>query len=289
MSKLTTTIFIGSAALLLTACADQLQMARDADSSGSAFNQALHSGYLELAASERAEQDWRDSDRFAGKAIASAGGQAVGAESLAGWNLPEGSIGDLSAARVRLQSALDRGAANKAPTPAAAAQVSFDCWVQEQEEDIQPADIAVCRDGFETAMAQVDAALEEPKVAEPAPPPPPAEPAPLAGPFVVYFEFDSAELTADATRTVSQAADAVTAGDAAKIVLSGHADRVGSSDYNLALSARRVAAVTDLLMSRGVSPQQISSGEFGESRPAVSTPDNRREAGNRRVEISLAR
>ncbi len=42
---------------------------------------------------------------------------------------------------------------------AANAQVMFDCWMQEQEENFQPPDIARCRDGFSAAIAAVEATI----------------------------------------------------------------------------------------------------------------------------------
>ena len=46
----------------------------------------------------------------------------------------------------------------------------YDCWVQEQEENFQPDDIARCRDGFLAAMEEVEAQWPQP--AEPAIEPP---------------------------------------------------------------------------------------------------------------------
>src|SRR3546814_7288426 len=85
----------------------------------------------------------------------------------------------------------------------AEAQVAFDCWMEQQEENFQPDDIAACRDRFEAAMA----ILEEEEA--PAPPPPPAPMAePILGPFTVYFDFDDAELTADARTELAEVIEA---------------------------------------------------------------------------------
>ena len=91
----------------------------------------------------------------------------------------------LSAARERLVAALAGGAADKDPANAARAQVMFDCWMQEQEENFQPAHIAACRDGFTDAMGIVEAALKPapaPVAAKPAPQPVAATPAPKPDP-----------------------------------------------------------------------------------------------------------
>src|SRR3546814_7146483 len=63
-------------------------------------------------------------------------------------------VGTLTSSRERLMAVLAAGAAQSDPTQAAEAQVAFDCWMQEQEENFQPDDIAACRDRFEAAMAR---------------------------------------------------------------------------------------------------------------------------------------
>jgi outer membrane protein OmpA-like peptidoglycan-associated protein len=74
--------------------------------------------------------------------------------------------------------------------------------------------------------------------------------------------------------------------NAKSVVLAGHADRAGASDYNLRLSQRRVAAVRAAIQRAGVDVRfDISS--FGEQRPAVQTADGVREARNRRVEVRI--
>ena len=49
-------------------------------------------------------------------------------------------MGELSEAPARLMSAFAAGARDMAPMQAANTQAKFDCWMQEQEENFQPAD-----------------------------------------------------------------------------------------------------------------------------------------------------
>ena len=67
---------------------------------------------------------------------------------------------DLTAARARLMAALDAGGREVAPEHAAGAQGGFDCWMQEQEEDLQPADIEACKKAFMFHMEKLEAALK---------------------------------------------------------------------------------------------------------------------------------
>ena len=67
-------------------------------------------------------------------------------------------------------AALTAGARDKAPIQAANAQVNFDCWMQEQEENFQPDDIARCRSGFTQALLGAEAAVKPAPMAKaPAP------------------------------------------------------------------------------------------------------------------------
>jgi outer membrane protein OmpA-like peptidoglycan-associated protein len=155
--------------------------------------------------------------------------------------------------------------------------------MQEQEEDIQPDDIAACRDRFMTAMARLEA---QPPAAAPAPPPPPAPMAePMPGPFTVYFEFDDAELTADARATLADVVEAAQRSDIEAINITGYTDLSGAEAYNQVLSERRANSVIELLVGSGVDAAGIVGRGLGESNPVVATEEP--EARNRRVEIEF--
>jgi outer membrane protein OmpA-like peptidoglycan-associated protein len=71
------------------------------------------------------------------------------------------------------------------------------------------------------------------------------------------------------------------------ILVSGHADRVGTDDYNAKLSRLRAVAIADALAQAGVAIQATTVESFGELRPAVVTADDVNEPSNRRVEIII--
>ncbi|MCR6632693.1 MAG: OmpA family protein [Magnetospirillum sp.] len=128
-------------------------------------------------------------------------------------------------------------------------------------------------------------------VAAPAPAPAPApvvKPAPaLQKNYLVFFDFNKADITPEAQKVITQAAGAAKQGNAARVSLTGHADRSGSDKYNQALSLKRANAVKDVLVKQGIPADQISVVGKGESEPLVATPDGVREPQNRRVEIVL--
>jgi outer membrane protein OmpA-like peptidoglycan-associated protein len=135
----------------------------------------------------------------------------------------------------------------------------------------------------------------------PAPRPAPAPaPAPAAAPtparaqtpdiqrsFLVFFDFDKSDITAQAERVIVQAAEHAKRGGVARIVVTGHADTSGPAPYNQRLSERRAAAVRDALQRNGMQAAAISTLGKGESEPLVNTGDGVREAQNRRAEIVL--
>ncbi|MBE9606780.1 OmpA family protein [Acetobacteraceae bacterium H6797] len=123
----------------------------------------------------------------------------------------------------------------------------------------------------------------------PAPAPAPVvTPAPApARTYLVFFDFDSAQLTDRARQITSEAAENSKRVQVTRIEVSGHADRSGTPQYNQALSLRRANAVAAELERLGVSRSSMSIQAFGESRPLVPTADGVREPQNRRVEIVL--
>jgi len=127
----------------------------------------------------------------------------------------------------------------------------------------------------------------------PAPPAPPmANPAPAAAPhvartYLVFFDWDRADLTDRARQIIAEAAQNSTRMQTTRIEVAGHADRSGSPQYNQRLSQRRADAVAAELGRLGVARSAMVIQAFGESRPLVPTADGVREPQNRRVEIVL--
>ena len=123
--------------------------------------------------------------------------------------------------------------------------------------------------------------------APPPPPPPPPQACPSQLPGMVFFDWDSAELPADARQTVQFVATNAPRCNWRSITVTGHADKSGSNEYNMALSQRRAEAVAGIMASMGVPSASISTAARGEEQPRVPTADGVREAQNRRVEITV--
>ncbi|MBR0558782.1 OmpA family protein [Neokomagataea anthophila] len=132
-----------------------------------------------------------------------------------------------------------------------------------------------------------------------APPPPP--PAPVVVPpapqpartYLVFFDWDKADLTGRAREIVATAAQASTHVQTTRIEVNGYTDnsaaRPGAAGqkYNMGLSLRRANAVKAELVRDGVPAAAVDIHGFGEQNPLVPTGPNTREPQNRRVEIIL--
>ncbi len=117
--------------------------------------------------------------------------------------------------------------------------------------------------------------------------PPPSQPPRPANSFLIFFDFDRADLTPRAREILGQAAQASRTQQTTRVEVAGHADRAGTPQYNQGLSQRRANNAAAELVRLGVPRNAISVAAFGESRPLVPTADGVREPQNRRVEIVL--
>lgn len=110
----------------------------------------------------------------------------------------------------------------------------------------------------------------------------------LAGSLL--FRTDEATLLPVAQQRLDQVATALrTLADGQTLVIEGHTDSVGTSDYNRRLSGARAEAVRAYLVSRGVPPDQIVAVAKGEEEPVAPNTTAEGRANNRRVEIVISR
>ncbi|TVR96551.1 MAG: OmpA family protein [Rhodospirillales bacterium] len=258
----------GFAAVVLAGCAGlQLHKAEQAQPPhGTPFDVSLSNEYLDLARFEYQDGDYRSSDYFAIKSIEAGRGNLVLPTEMGERRIPERAVGDLSGARSRLMSALDLTARDKAPQDAARAQAMFDCWMEQQEEDRQPVHIARCRNGFLEAMAMVDAAL-----------------AGVVDSYLVFFDFDSAQVTSEGMTIVRATASDAASAAFDRVVAVGHTDTAGSAAYNLGLSQRRADAVRSALVNLGVDAGNIQTVARGQTMPLIPTGDG---CASRRTDAS---
>ncbi len=135
--------------------------------------------------------------------------------------------------------------------------------------------------GLRYAFGAVDpsAAPERPPLAVP------VEAVAATRTYLIFFDWDRAELTLRARDLVAEAVRNSGRVRHTRIEVSGYADRTGSAAYNRALSLRRAQNVAAEMQHSGVPAEVIDVHAYGDQRPAVPTEAGTREPQNRRVEI----
>ena len=271
---------------LLAACAGgpNIEATKSMANKGSAFNGALQQEYIALAMAEAEEWDMEDAHYFNNKALAAAKGDDVQPQAIKERKITGDARWDLEAARQALRASLLAGSKDYAPKESARAQAMFDCWIQEQEENDNPADVAACMNGFNEALAKVEGMRLAMKAKAPM-----KKMMDLPAPYTVYFDFDSFDLSATGAAVIKEAAKATMKAKAGGVVVTGHTDKAGSDDYNKGLSRARAAGVVNALMAEGIARDSVKRMYSGEAAPEVMTKDGTKEARNRRVTISFTR
>lgn len=107
--------------------------------------------------------------------------------------------------------------------------------------------------------------------------------------YIVFFDFDDAEVSATAEAILKRAKADFDKFGFVKIDTTGHTDSKGYKAYNQKLSLKRVRAVMAKLVEMGVSADKIKMEAKGENQLLIKTGDAVKEPQNRRVEIVLQR
>jgi OOP family OmpA-OmpF porin len=83
----------------------------------------------------------------------------------------------------------------------------------------------------------------------------------------VLFEFDKAQLRTEGQQKLDELADRLKDAQVESILAVGHADRIGSAQYNEKLSAQRAESVKQYLSQKGIEQQRMQAQGAGESQP----------------------
>jgi len=232
------------------------------------FNCALYKDYQALGVVEEdIMYDECSADWYFQKAICAKEGRLVIPTTIEKWDIECDKAHELQAARARLIAALNAGARELAPEYAAHAQSNFDCWVEQTSEGWQKDDIARCRAGFYTNMAEVELMLMGGVLT-------------VAPAQIVFFDFNSSQLNPGAMAAVDSIVSmSKAAGNTRHILLVGRTDKVGDVKHNKNLSMHRALVVKKELIRHGIDPHMIAIKAAGE------TPGPNVDAHNRRVDV----
>ena len=103
---------------------------------------------------------------------------------------------------------------------------------------------------------------------------------------IVYFDFDSFVIRAEARPIIEAHGRRLRADDKLRVALEGHTDDRGGREYNLGLGQKRADAVRKALSLMGVADSQMEAVSFGKEKPAVPGTSEAAMQENRRVEIN---
>jgi OOP family OmpA-OmpF porin len=138
----------------------------------------------------------------------------------------------------------------------------------------------------------------EPKPAPPPPPPapekpkpPPEKPKPVAEKITfaadVLFDFDKAVIKPEGKSKLDDISSKVRGINLEVVIAIGHADWIGTDQYNQRLSVRRAESVKAYLVSKGIEGNRVYTEGKGEKQPVADNKTREGRAKNRRVEIEV--
>ncbi len=103
----------------------------------------------------------------------------------------------------------------------------------------------------------------------------------------VYFRFDRWTLTPEQVDLLAQKAAFLKANKESTIILEGHTDYVGSSEYNLQLGDRRARQIKLELFKQGINPGRLVVMSYGKDRPLSQSHSAEARQNERRVDFKM--
>lgn len=104
-----------------------------------------------------------------------------------------------------------------------------------------------------------------------------------------FYDYDKADIRADARDALSKTAEFLRSYPQVKVVVEGHCDERGSTEYNLALGDRRAQAAKDFLVSLGVGADRMQTVSYGKEKPFCTESNEDCWKQNRRAHFVLAK
>lgn len=105
--------------------------------------------------------------------------------------------------------------------------------------------------------------------------------------FMLYFQFQSTELTPESKLLLPSVLDEVKARPAPDLSIIGHTDGLGDAKYNYELGLKRATEVKSMVTGLGVEPRMIEVTSHGKSNPLVPEAPGKADPRNRRVEVTV--
>ena len=132
------------------------------------------------------------------------------------------------------------------------------------------------------APAPVAPAPVAPPTTAPAPPAPPKEYRANDALKPIHFAFDKSDIRPADAAVLDATAAYLKANPSQLVLIEGHCDERGTSEYNLALGERRAKAAMNYLVSNGIEAARITTISYGKERPVCMEKAEACWAKNRR-------
>ncbi len=111
------------------------------------------------------------------------------------------------------------------------------------------------------------------------------DPASILANRSVYFDFDSFVIRDEFKSVVEAHGKFLSGNPNRKVVIQGHTDERGGSEYNLALGQKRAEAVRRALSLAGAKDSQMEAVSFGKEKPKAVGSNEEAWSQNRRADI----
>jgi len=106
--------------------------------------------------------------------------------------------------------------------------------------------------------------------------------------YAQFFDFDKAIIKSAFLPRIKHAAEIIINNPGLpKVVIAGHTDNFGTSEYNMQLGLNRAQSVFNQLVKDGVDPSRLAVESFGETKPVATNSTEEGRARNRRVEFHV--
>ncbi|MGA8037969.1 MAG: peptidoglycan-associated lipoprotein Pal [Candidatus Acidiferrales bacterium] len=104
-----------------------------------------------------------------------------------------------------------------------------------------------------------------------------------------YFDFNKAELRADARDALSKTAEFLRSYPQVRVTIEGHCDDRGSTEYNIGLGERRAQSAKNYLISLGIAADRMDTVSWGKERPFCTEQTESCWQDNRRAHFVAAK
>jgi peptidoglycan-associated lipoprotein len=105
---------------------------------------------------------------------------------------------------------------------------------------------------------------------------------------MIFFDYDDSSIRSDSRQILDTKVPLLRQYTGFTIVIEGHADERGSSEYNIALGNRRAASVMQYLVGFGLEPGRFRTLSYGEERPLAPGSNEAAWSRNRRAEFRVS-